>query len=179
MSEIEFTRAVIRTKGKAIFVLLSDVVPVRDETEAGAVQRSLELGISRADPDAMEWEELDDLVQGRSELQFRINGKHDIPVDGWFGPTGSRVGIRLPNISLGIDLTWNNIEGPVETVEALWVDEDGTQELGSLLMRSLDYVPTPAWDDSPQQENNNGSGCGSAVLLVTACLLFVAANLLT
>jgi hypothetical protein len=178
MSEFEFTTAVIRTRDKEISVLLSDVVQVRDETAGGAVLWHLELGISRANPDRMDWEELDNLVQGSPELQFRINGKHEFPVDSWFGETGSRVGIRLPDISLGIDLTWHNLEGPVESVEALWVEGECTQELGSLVVRTLGHVPNLAWDEPSQRSGTSGSGCGSAVL-IAAGLICGAASVLT
>lgn len=162
----EINTAVIRTSNRAFPILLTDVIVCREENDAGGVQWRLELGISRAEPDQMEWSELDDLVQGSPELQFRINDESAVPVDEWFGETGSRIGNRLPEISLAIDLTWHKIEGPVESVEALWVDSEGTQPLGHLLVRPLDYVPVLARKERSEMTEAKGSGCGTSVAML-------------
>lgn len=161
-AEADFNEAVIQTGGRSIPVLLTDVIVLREENDAGGVQWRLELGISRAEPDEMEWSELDDLVQGSPEQQFRINGKSTVPVGAWFGPTDSRIGDRLPDISLGIDLTWHDIEGPIESVEALWVDEAGTQSLGHLQVRPLGHVPVPA----RTEPSETGTGCATPALML-------------
>lgn len=176
-AKADFNEAVIRTGGRSIPVLLTDVIVFREENDAGGVQWRLELGISRAEPDEMDWTELDDLVQGSPEQQFRINGKSTVPVGAWFGPTDSRIGDRLPDISLGIDLTWHDIEGPIESVEALWVDEAGTQSLGHLLVRPLGYVPVRARPEPSGSGNETGSGCATSALMVST-LIGLAASLL-
>lgn len=170
-AEADFNEATIRTAGGDIRILLTDVIVIRQESDAGSVQWRLELGISRADPEQMEWSELDDLVQGCPDLQFRINDKTAVPVDEWFGETGSRIGDRLPDISLAIDLTWHDIEGPVDSVEALWVDDAGTQSLGHLLVRPLGYVPVQPRPDPAAASQTGGTGCGASVLLIILVLV--------
>lgn len=170
--EKDFSEAIIRTGGRKISVLLTDVIVRRWENDAGGVQWELDLGISRGKPDEMEWSELDDLVHCRPELKFRINGEAAVEVDSVFGETDSRIGDRLPDISLGIDLTWHNIEGPIESVEALWVDGEGTQSLCHLLVRPVGYVPVPNHMEA-KPEKAEGNGCGASVLLIILLLCSV------
>lgn len=148
MPDHDFLEAVIEDDGKSWPVRLSAVIPVQYEVPTAVgirVDWHLDLGISRADPERMEWRELDDLIQGNPSLKFRINGKSLVDVSGWFGETRSRIGNDAPDITLDVDLAWHDLSGPVESVEAVWVVGSSEQSLGHLTVHDT-VVEHPAPD---------------------------------
>ncbi len=165
MPDHDFLEAVIEDDGKSWAVRLSAVIPVQYEvqTDVGIrVDWHLDLGISRADPEQMEWGELDDLIQGNPSLKFRINGQSLIDVSGWFGETRSRIGNDAPDITLDVDLAWHDLSGPVESVEAVWIVDSLEQSLGHLTVRDAVVehpAPDPESDDEDEGSPQAGTGC--------------------
>lgn len=171
MTQTDFLEATVEFDGDRWSIRFSPVIPVRYEvtTEHGSrIEWHLDLGVSRADPDAMEWDELDNLIQGNPALKFRINGESIVEVAGWFGETHSRISGQRPDISLQVDLTWHRVEGPVESVEALWDDGHEIQPLGRLAV--IDTVSESIDQAAPDEleELSDRGGCAPMVFLAIA-----------
>lgn len=165
MVDRDFVDAVISRGDRDTPVRFSAVHPVKQEVITNVGNRidwHLDLGISRVNPDHTEWAELDDLIQGNPCLKFRVNETVIVDVAGWFSETRSLIGNDPPDISLDVDLAWHDLEGPVNTVEALWQTGSDVQSLGHLTVREAVFVEAaPAMDQSTDRDtaiSRTGSG---------------------
>lgn len=160
MAGRDYVDAVISSEGRDTPVRFTAVHPVKQEiiTKVGnRIDWHLDLGISRANPDQAEWAELDELIQGNPCLKFRVNETAIVDVASWFGETRSLIGNAPPDISLDVDLAWHDLEGPVDTVEALWQKGDNVQSLGHLTVREAVFVAAARAIDQP---TNSGTAIG-------------------
>ena len=85
--------------------------------------------------------------------------------DGYIGPLRNVAIIGLCKTFKAFERAKDSV-GPVESVEALWVDSEGTQPLGHLLVRPLDYVPVLARKERSEMTEAKGSGCGTSVAML-------------
>mgnify|MGYP006214634271 CR=1 FL=1 len=173
MTKTDFLEATVEFDGDLWLIRFSPVIPVRHaiSTEHGTrIEWHLDLGVSRADPETMEWDDLDNLIQGNPALKFRINGESIVDVAGWFGETDSRIAGQRPDISLQVDLTWQRVEGPIESVEVLWDDGYEIHPLGSLpVLETISRsIPQPEADNV--DASTNGVGCAAIVFLAVSTM---------